>query len=367
MNTTNYFPFCLGAGVTAPTVTPCSREDFWRTVDSPSVKAVIEEIESARKQYLAAEISLDDWKQIKSELKRKLPIITPHVAEFERNERKNEKAIKTSRLTILDIDLEPTCERETVRKLWEDINKKKELFQLTLSHLTPSQGLRLLFERPEGMTIEEGQAWAASQLGGIRYDHSCKDLARASFLVSRDYILYIDEARLLSLPLEDVKQPSAEPAPQTLTKAAMPVKSNAIVQKWLEQNGGEPLEGSRHPTLLKMACDLLPTFGLPKREVENIFAWVINNVDGGKTPAMQRIMDALQAENSVEEEEADLVSQRFAELTPYFPDAVKVSIKGFKPDMQIIAFIVTLTSACVYADQTFTRGCNPGKGEVLYP
>ena len=68
---------------------------------------------------------------------------------------------------------------------------------ICLVHVTPStEGFRLFFAVPEGMSLEEAQKWMSRQLGDEHYDGCVKDLARCSFVVPRDYILYLDEEGL---------------------------------------------------------------------------------------------------------------------------------------------------------------------------
>lgn len=73
------------------------------------------------------------------------------------------------------------------------------LARILLVHVTPSlEGLRLVFVMPEGMNLAEAQKWMSQQLGDEEYDVCVKDLARPSFIVPEDYILFIDEARLFA-------------------------------------------------------------------------------------------------------------------------------------------------------------------------
>ena len=79
------------------------------------------------------------------------------------------------------------------------------LARILLVHVTPSlEGLRLVFVMPEGMNLAEAQKWMSQQLGDEEYDVCVKDLARPSFIVPEDYILFIDEARLFA----EVETPS---------------------------------------------------------------------------------------------------------------------------------------------------------------
>ena len=51
---------------------------------------------------------------------------------------------------------------------------------------------------PQGMSLAEAQAWMASQLGDAQYDACVKDFARCSFVVPREYVLFLDEEKLFS-------------------------------------------------------------------------------------------------------------------------------------------------------------------------
>ena len=60
------------------------------------------------------------------------------------------------------------------------------------------EGLRLVFRIPAGLSLEEAQRWMSVQLDDPNYDQSVKDLARCSFAVPEDYILYMDEEGLFN-------------------------------------------------------------------------------------------------------------------------------------------------------------------------
>jgi hypothetical protein len=84
---------------------------------------------------------------------------------------------------------------------------------IVLIHKTPSgEGLRLVFVIPEGMGLVEGQQWLAKQIGLSEFDEACKDLARCSFAVPEDYVIFCDEKELLK-PLKPLK-PHPQPLPE---------------------------------------------------------------------------------------------------------------------------------------------------------
>ena len=80
----------------------------------------------------------------------------------------------------------------------EKVRGREAELGIVLAHVTPStEGLRLLFVIPRaGMAPDEAQRWMSARLGDAAYDGAVKDLARCSFLVPREYVLYLDEERL---------------------------------------------------------------------------------------------------------------------------------------------------------------------------
>lgn len=76
-------------------------------------------------------------------------------------------------------------------------NKPEVLECILLVHVTPSlEGLRLVFVIPGSMNLADAQKWMSEQLGDKDYDSCVKDLARPSFIVPEDYILFINEEEL---------------------------------------------------------------------------------------------------------------------------------------------------------------------------
>ena len=141
---------------------------------------------------------------MKTRLKSQLPILTPH-ATFRNGRRLNADAIPSG-LSIYDKDhiADPRgwwkAKSEELR-----VKNPQVLARILLVHVTPSlEGLRLVFVMPEGMNLAEAQKWMSQQLGDEEYDVCVKDLARPSFIVPEDYILFIDEARLFA----EVETPS---------------------------------------------------------------------------------------------------------------------------------------------------------------
>ena len=142
--------------------------------------------------------SKEDYETLKGALKKKLPILTFH-ATFKNGRRKNEDALPSG-LSIYDLD-----HIANPRGRWLEIEPRKEELGIVLAHITPStEGLRLVFVMPQGMNLAEAQAWMASQLGDDKYDACVKDYARCSFAVPREYVLFVDEAKMFNFSLRSL-------------------------------------------------------------------------------------------------------------------------------------------------------------------
>ena len=163
-------------------------------LDSALVAQTCAELEDALEKCRRGELTKDEYETLKGKLKKRLPILTPH-ATFKNSYRKNADALPSG-LSMYDLD-----HIANPRARWKEIAPHKEALGIVLAHVTPSsEGLRLVFVVPAGMDLAEAQAWMASQLGDAQYDVCVKDFARCSFLVPREYVLYLDEERLFSSP-----------------------------------------------------------------------------------------------------------------------------------------------------------------------
>ncbi len=187
---------------------PCTAEILHTVMRSTIVSQTCAEIADCHEQLLRGEMSREDFETKKSELKRRLPAFCFH-AHFKNGRRLNAEAI-ASGLSILDIDhikgSPDTFYEERVK------GREKE-FSIVLAHKTPSgEGLRLVFIIPQGMGLVEAQQWLAKQIGLEAFDEACKDLARCSFAVPEEYVLFLDEEELFGEPHPQ------QPHPQPLSK-----------------------------------------------------------------------------------------------------------------------------------------------------
>ncbi len=189
--------FGISRSVRSREVQVCTPELFHRAIKGSKVSLICAEIEDALEKLRRGELKKEEYERMKTQLKSQLPILTPH-ATFKNGRRLNAEAIPSG-LSIYDKDHIPNP-----RGYWEEKQKilaqKSVLDCICLVHVTPStEGLRLIFKIPKGMTLAEAQKWMSEQLEDNDYDSCVKDLARPSFLVPEDYILYIDEAKLFEV------------------------------------------------------------------------------------------------------------------------------------------------------------------------
>lgn len=303
--------FGIGNNVRSRVVRECTPELFHKAIDSPLVARICAEIEDALEAVRRGEMKKEDFETLKADRKKKLPIITPH-ATFKNGRRLNADAV-ASGLSMYDVDHinDPRgYYREYVA------GHEKEL-GIVLAHVTPStEGLRLLFVIPRAdMELDAAQRWMSERLGNTGYDEAVKDLARCSFLVPRDYILYLDEEKLFTT--EGLKTTNEETSPheessgneesamknkeaadrneKTAGNKESPDSGNAsltfkgipyteIIRQWFLITGGEPQKGERNTRLHRLASHLryiadnneelllriIPGYGLSEKEMREL-------------------------------------------------------------------------------------------------
>ena len=199
-----FMKFGISNNVRSRVVRECTPALLDGALDSPIVASVCSEIVDALEAHRRGELTKTEFEEKKSALKKRLPILTPH-ATFKNGRRVNADAVPSG-MSMFDIDHIPDPHGR-----WAEIEPRKEALGILLAHVTPSmEGLRLFFLIPQGMTLPEAQAWMAHQLGDAEYDACTKDLARSSFVVPREYVLWMSEK--LFAPSEELKELKELPA-----------------------------------------------------------------------------------------------------------------------------------------------------------
>ena len=179
--------FCYQESVSKGAPKPCTPEIWDSLIDSPAVKNICDQI-------AALDPSAADYADRKQALKKRLPIIIPHAASFKNGKRVSADAIPSG-LAMLDVD-HVSNPRDWFESVDKQILSDNRIYLVAIT--ASAQGLRLIGERLQGETIEAAQLRMATALGITEYDAVTKDLARASYVVPRSYILWIYESGLFS-------------------------------------------------------------------------------------------------------------------------------------------------------------------------
>lgn len=290
----------------------CTQAVWDSLIDSPNVINTCAAI-------AALDPNAADYNDRKQALKRRLPVIIPHAASFANGKRISADATPSG-LAMLDVD-HVTNPREWFNALDKQLlsDSKVHLVAITAS----AQGLRIIGERlplslsvsPESdsgalESIEAAQLRMATALGITSYDAVTKDLARASYVVPRSYILYINPDGLFanrdfsSVPSDTIRQLALPPHQEVLSIASewdsdtgaagimyRGIPYRDIVSQLMLSIGaaGGAEVGERNTVYFSLAnymryiCDfdpalllrILPDFGLPEPERRQAIASAI--------------------------------------------------------------------------------------------
>ena len=329
--------FGISNNVRSREVRECTPELFWKAVRSPLVADICAQIADGLEKVKRGEMVKEDYETLKAGLKKRLPIFTPH-ATFRNGRRLNADAVPSG-LSMYDIDHLPNPREYWVEKS-QELAVKDVLRFVVLAHITPStEGLRLFFIIPDGMDLAGAQKWMSEQLGDANYDQSVKDLARSSFVVPEDYIIYVDEERLFKneeLKMKNEESPchaglsddnrrgvSHTPecvnenasgdahvddkadvsgrmqyAPTEMAFKGIPYSD--IIARWFTLTGGEPVQGERNDKLHRLASHLryitdnneeillqiMPRYGLSEEEMKGL----IHSACSAKWYSMPKLM-----------------------------------------------------------------------------
>ena len=378
-------------------VRTCTPALFDQVVDGEQTARVCAEIKDALEMVKRGEMCREDFETFKAEQKKRLAIFTPH-ATFPKGRRVNEDAVPSG-LSMYDIDHIPNP-RGYFQTM---VNDRVGELGIVLAHITPStEGLRLFFVMPEGMNLEEAQKWMSEQLGDEHYDGCVKDLARCSFVVPREYILYLDEEELFTDELrrpkvevvakgeEDVQKDEVftiDHSPLTVEHSTdVPTNGqsfkgipySSIISEWFRRNGGEPQTGERNVKLHKLAvnlraiCDnkkdlllsIMPRCGLSETELKSIIDSACKENPKGISKMMKSIIDDLSlsidhdGDEEIDDDSNNGQLSMFNVQWNKLPVGLKESLIGVPKNMQMPVLCSVMPIAATYADQVNVRYCD---------
>ena len=226
---------CIGKGHGAPCL-PASKEDWEKLRQESWLAQMCERIEKGDE-----------------ELKHRLPVWTPHCAEFKDNHRAIADAVKPLNRLMLDFD-EKGHTDEIVARLLE----KSPLVPLLIEE-SVRRGTHVLVELPDGMTPETAQE-LMQEATGFTPDAAVKDVARCIYMVPEDHTKFVSPKLFevseecegkFSLTSNELKSepderernfvPTSESEHESkngLMFKGIPYSS--IISEWWRRNGGEP-------------------------------------------------------------------------------------------------------------------------------
>ena len=323
-------------------VLTCPQEKFDEIADSPRV---------AQTCRLLASVDHDSDEA--KRLKRQLPLLM-FMANYGDGHRHAESAVPTG-MAFLDLD---ELGGGNPREAWERIRQvlvEKELEDLVvLSHVSCSgKGLRIVYIIPRQFArlspadrIDQSKRWLACELG-VEDDSKTKDLARGSFAVPRDYIIYGPDERMFAERIEalEVKNfgqsyaeaPVAEQHPSAASEAARAeatptfkgIPYQDIIREWFRKTGGEPQRGERNDRLHRLAAHLryitdndemlllaiMPRYGLAEDEMRGL----IHSACSARFCSMPRVMQEIVSELSPQASSGQSQGNGLGDTPPQMP------------------------------------------------
>lgn len=356
---------CIGKGHGAPCL-PASREEWEALRREPWLAQMCARIEKGDEQ-----------------LKHRLPVWTPHCAEFKDNHRAIADAVKPLNRLMLDFD-----EKGHTGDIMSQLKVKSEKLKVAgievlLIEESVRRGTHVLVELPEGMTAEEAQD-VMKEATGFTPDAAVKDVARCIYMVPEDHTKYVSEKLWTASPQPSTINPepsivNSEPStvnPEPLTFKGIPYTS--IISEWWHRNGGEPAEGERNVKLHKLAvslraiCDnrkdvlmqVMPRFGLSDTELRSVVDSACKEEPKGISKVMQSIIDALEMGISSDEiEDAEAVAEETGVKVKVktLPIGLKESLSGVPVTMHMPVLCGIMPICGAYADQVEVEYCDGNK------
>ena len=256
-------------------VLACPQDKLNEILDSPEVAEVCQKL-----------TTVDHDSDEAKTLKQGLPLLM-FMANYSDGHRHAKSAVPTN-MAYLDLD---ELNGEDPREVWKRLVQTLLLLELehliVLVHVSCSgKGLRIVYIIPSQFghlspteRIDQSKQWLAAKLG-VTDDSKTKDLARGSFAVPRNYVLYGPDKRLFEESVsESVKDElfdgTTEQRNQGTTESVSPeiresvnpasfpthyhgIPFTDIIAKYWEVNnrGFEPTQGDRDTLTYQLACDL---------------------------------------------------------------------------------------------------------------
>ena len=358
---------CIGKGHGAPCL-PANREE-WEALRRESWLA-----------QMCARIEKGD-----DELKHRLPVWTPHCAEFKDNHRSIADAVKPLNRLMLDFD-----EKGHTDEICARLMEKSPLVPLLIEE-SVRRGTHVLVELPDGMTPEEAQQ-LMQEATGFTPDAAVKDVSRCIYMVPEDHTKYVSEKLFEACNLGPGPETKSQgtgksekcnlgPGPRSESQGTgdpqkfKGIPYTSIIAEWWRRNGGEPQAGERNVKLHKLAvnlraiCDnkrevlmeVMPRFGLTDAELRSVVDSACKEEPKGISKVMQGIIDALELGIPTDEiEDAEAVQEETGVKVNVkaLPIGLKESLVGVPVSMHMPVLCGIMPICGAYADGVEVEYCD---------
>ena len=343
---------CIGKGHGAPCL-PATKEDWEKLRRESWLSQMCARIEKGDEQ-----------------LKHRLPVWTPHCAEFKDNHRAIADAVKPLNRLMLDFDEKGHTDEICARLL-----EKSPLVPLLIEE-SVRRGTHVLVELPEGMTPETAQE-LMKEATGFTPDAAVKDVSRCIYMVPEDHTKYVnpklfevsEERELKSQPTSELEQE------RNFAPMFKGIPYSSIISEWWRRNGGEPAEGERNVKLHKLAvnlraiCDnkkevlmqVMPRFGLSDVELKSVVDSACKEEPKGISKVMQGIIDALEMgipSDEIEDAEAVAEETGVKVNVKTLPIGLKESLVGVPVSMHMPTLVGIMPICGAYADGVEVEYCD---------
>ena len=354
-------PFtCIGNSHSAPCV-PATKEEWEQKRREAWLKELCQRIENGDE-----------------EAKHRLPVWTPHCAEFRNNHRAIADALKPLNRLMLDFDEKGKTDEIMNSFVYESVDGDSDKTRLMAGSLpvlfveeSVRRGTHVLVELPDGMTADEAQQ-LMKEVTGFTPDAAVKDVSRCIYMVPEDHTRYVsgEMGRPSPQPLPVMegsgqKSPTALSTPPPIGEGRgrglsfRGIPYTSIIREWWNRNGGEPQLGERNVKLHRLAvnlraiCDnskevllaVMPRMGLSEEEIRSIVDSACKEQPKGISKLMQEIIDDLEDAkyvDAVDDNEDKLSSSGFSFPIRKLPMGIRDSIAAVGPEL----LMPTITAIC---------------------
>ena len=350
---------CIGKGHGTPCL-PATKEEWEQMRKESWLKAMCERIEKGDEP-----------------LKHRLPVWTPHCAEFTNNHRAIADAMKPLNRLMMDFD-EKGHTDDILEKLKIEKNKLEGAgVEVLLVEESVRRGTHVLVALPEGMTAEEAQT-LMQEVTGFKPDEAVKDIARCIYMVPEDHTRYVNpklfspvySSEFIVHSLAETKDEKKAEVHQSELKFRN-ISYCEIIEEYWRRNGGEPAEGERNVKLHKLAvnlraiCDnkkdvlmqVMPRFGLSETELKSVVDSACKEEPKGISKVMQNIINTL--EMGVSSDDIEESTERGVQVNvKSLPIGLKESLIGVPASMHMPVLCGLMPIAGAYADNVEVEYCD---------